>query len=247
MKNIIFKIIIIIILLNQSVFSQIIITGRVINKKDSLPIVGATVAVKGTVIGTVTDSNGKYSLSVPKESKTLVFYFIGMISVEIPINGNVINVALEEASMNVNDVVVIGYGSQKRLDVTGSSVYSIPQNALNGRRSNNSIMIRGNRSNTNLTYFNPSLEEYNKIRENGFKPAKNEPLSTFSIDVDRASYSNIRRFINMGQKVPEDAVKIEEMINYLIISMIIKTLNIPIQSTQHMQNVRGIRITNFCI
>lgn len=57
-------------------------------------------------------------------------------------------------------------------------------------------------------------EDYKEIIENGFKNVHLAPLSTFSIDVDKASYSNIRRMINNGQKIPEDAVKIEEMINY---------------------------------
>ena len=59
-----------------------------------------------------------------------------------------------------------------------------------------------------------NTEEYNYISENGYKSVKDEPLSTFSIDVDTAAYSNVRRMINAGQPVPEDAVRIEEMINY---------------------------------
>ncbi|HBS85410.1 MAG: hypothetical protein A2W91_16510 [Bacteroidetes bacterium GWF2_38_335] len=59
-----------------------------------------------------------------------------------------------------------------------------------------------------------NTEEYTKITENAFKNPANEPLSTFSIDVDNASYSNVRRFLEMGQLPPADAVRIEEMINY---------------------------------
>ncbi len=57
-------------------------------------------------------------------------------------------------------------------------------------------------------------EEYKEILENDFKRVSFSPVSTFSIDVDKASYSNIRRMINNGQKIEKDAVKIEEMINY---------------------------------
>ena len=60
----------------------------------------------------------------------------------------------------------------------------------------------------------PINESYDKITENAFLSTKVSPLSTFSIDVDRASYSNIRRFINQGNKPPKDAIRIEEMINY---------------------------------
>jgi Ca-activated chloride channel homolog len=59
-----------------------------------------------------------------------------------------------------------------------------------------------------------TTESYSKIDENAFKKVKNDPLSTFSIDVDRASYSNIRRFLTQGSLPPKDAVRIEEMLNY---------------------------------
>ncbi|MCP4151025.1 MAG: DUF3520 domain-containing protein [bacterium] len=59
-----------------------------------------------------------------------------------------------------------------------------------------------------------NTEEYDRLKENAFKDAKQNPLSTFSIDVDNASYSNIRRFINKNQLPPKDSVRIEEMINY---------------------------------
>lgn len=59
-----------------------------------------------------------------------------------------------------------------------------------------------------------NTEEYSYISENGYKSTANEPLSTFSVDVDTASYSNLRRYLNSGQEVPADAVRIEEMLNY---------------------------------
>ena len=63
-------------------------------------------------------------------------------------------------------------------------------------------------------YLDPSEESYKKTTENDFMTVSSTPLSTMSVDVDRASYSNVRRFINEGQKPPVDAVRIEEMINY---------------------------------
>lgn len=65
-----------------------------------------------------------------------------------------------------------------------------------------------------LTGGDFNTEEYNKITERGFVSAYKEPLSTFSIDVDTASYANVRRYLQNGQQVPQDAVRIEEMINY---------------------------------
>ena len=62
--------------------------------------------------------------------------------------------------------------------------------------------------------FEENSESYAELEENQFESPKNNPLSTFSIDVDNASYTNIRRFINNGQKVPKDAVRVEEMMNF---------------------------------
>jgi Ca-activated chloride channel family protein len=87
--------------------------------------------------------------------------------------------------------------------------------AVYGNRGANGVVIistkNGFTPKHELTYEN---ESYKEIAENQFETVKSSPLSTFSIDVDKASYSNIRRMINAGQKVPTDAVKIEEMVNY---------------------------------
>lgn len=66
------------------------------------------------------------------------------------------------------------------------------------------------------SYYEPEMNrnEYNHQTENKFKAVTNEPLSTFSIDVDAASYGTLRRYINQGQTPPEDAVRVEELINY---------------------------------
>ncbi len=77
-----------------------------------------------------------------------------------------------------------------------------------------SYMPTGDGSNLYLSYDDLDQEAYSKINENEFKSVKENALSTFSIDVDNASYSNVRRFINQGSVPPKDAVRIEEMINY---------------------------------
>lgn len=61
---------------------------------------------------------------------------------------------------------------------------------------------------------NDNTESYAEVAENPFESPKTAPLSTFSIDVDNASYTNIRRFINNGQPVPKEAVRVEEMVNF---------------------------------
>ena len=96
------------------------IKGTVTDDKDvTLP--GATVSVKGSTVRTITDVNGRYSINVPDGGKVLVFTFIGMEKVEVPIGAKTtINVTLQLTSTALTDVVVIGYGTQKRGDVNGA-------------------------------------------------------------------------------------------------------------------------------
>ena len=96
------------------------IKGKVTDSSMSaLP--GATVIVKGASTGAITTANGTYEISVPVTAKTLIYSFIGMKSVEISIsNQSVINVKLEEESVGIDELVVVGYGSQKKATLTGS-------------------------------------------------------------------------------------------------------------------------------
>lgn len=97
------------------------ISGTVVSAEDKLPIPGATVVVEGTSIGTSTNNEGKYSLSVPAGTEALTFSFVGMKPQVVPIEGrSVINVELEEQSLEIDEVVAIGYGIQKKSDLTGA-------------------------------------------------------------------------------------------------------------------------------
>jgi TonB-linked SusC/RagA family outer membrane protein len=96
------------------------VQGTVSDEK-GLPLPGVSVKVKGTPAGTVTDANGKYSLANVDGNAVLVFSFIGYNTQEVPVsNKEQIDVKLTEASKELNQVVVVGYGTQKRVDLTGS-------------------------------------------------------------------------------------------------------------------------------
>lgn len=209
-----------------------IITGTVYSADDKQPLPGVSVIVKGSSIGTQTDAKGAYSLSVPKGSKILIFNFVGFQLQHITLGSkNKIDVYLRSASGQLNEVVVTGYQAQRRKEITGSVTAIQPSytpNALSGRvaglsirnGSANKVVIRGlaNADKKMYGYNAPtpaqSDESYKGTTENAFTNATSTPLSTFSVDVDAASYSNIRRFINSGQLPPADAVRVEEMINY---------------------------------
>lgn len=92
-------------------------------------VISASVMVKGTTIGTVTDFDGNYSLDVPDDAKTLVFSFMGLETKEMPITGNVINVVLAENTEVLDEVVVTGYGTTKKRDLV-TSVASVSAEQL---------------------------------------------------------------------------------------------------------------------
>ncbi|HEX8018333.1 carboxypeptidase-like regulatory domain-containing protein, partial [Mucilaginibacter sp.] len=93
----------------------------IVKDEKGIALPGVSVGIKGTTTGQITDNNGHYSLKVPQQSSTLVFSYIGFLKQEVQINGrSTINVVLIPDSKNLSEVVVIGYGTQKKSDVTGS-------------------------------------------------------------------------------------------------------------------------------
>ena len=104
----------------SGIFAQIKVTGTVIDASKQ-PIVGANVVVKGTTIGTMTDINGKYTLDVPSASSTITISFIGYVARDFIVgNNNVIDATLESEARSLEEVVVVGYGTQKRANLTGT-------------------------------------------------------------------------------------------------------------------------------
>lgn len=97
------------------------IAGTVTSSDDGLPMPGVSIAVKGTTLGAVTNNDGKYQISVPSTAQTLIFSFVGYKTQEVAIAGQrEINVVLQSDPYSVDEVVVVGYGIQKKREVTGS-------------------------------------------------------------------------------------------------------------------------------
>ena len=167
-------------LVNAVAFSQgRVITGTVTSTEDGLGVPGATVLVKGTTIGTATDIDGKYSINVPAGSNVLVFTFVGLTSQEVNIgNRSTINVALESDVTALSEVIVTGYGTQPKREVTGAvssvkgdAIQNLPlqsfDRALQGRASGVQV-----RSSNGL----PGGAVNIRIRGVGSVNAGNEPL-----------------------------------------------------------------------
>ncbi|MBS1505161.1 MAG: von Willebrand factor type A domain-containing protein [Bacteroidetes bacterium] len=202
------------------------IGGKVTSKDDGSGLPGVSVVLKGTTTASVTDAQGNYLITVPDQGGTLVFSFVGMISKEVKIGTkDRVDVVMENDTKSLSEVAVVGYGVHKELNLSNESI----SNSLQGKVAGVQASGRPQRIKKSAAMdmaYQPSpaqvyeaeeqfnTEEYKGITENIFHDAVHSPLSTFSIDVDAASYSNVRRFIQDGQRPPQDAVRIEEMVNY---------------------------------
>jgi TonB-linked SusC/RagA family outer membrane protein len=122
----------------SSAIAQKGVTGKVTDDTGQ-PLPGATVLVKGTTTGTVTNSDGNYSISNVPDDATLVFSFVGMLPREITVGSQTtIDISLETDAIGIQEVVAIGYGVQKKSDVTGALV-SIGSEELNSRPVKNAV------------------------------------------------------------------------------------------------------------
>lgn len=107
------------------------ISGKVISSDDGLALPGVNISVKGTMTGTSTDFDGAYTITVPNEEAILQFSFVGFLSQEVVVNGkSEVNVSLQTDANELDEVVVVGYGSVKKSDITGS-VSSVKSEELN--------------------------------------------------------------------------------------------------------------------
>ncbi|HQK39957.1 MAG TPA: von Willebrand factor type A domain-containing protein, partial [Flavobacterium alvei] len=211
------------------------ITG-IVTEDTGAPLPGVSIYIKGTKNATSTNIDGKYSILAEKGDK-LVFSYIGFETKYATVGkSTIINITLKSSSNQLNEVVVVGYGTSENADYSGS-VAMISANKLNKQKSANvndalqgrvagvqisskseeKKRIKNRKIKDTIITAKPikiTDEDYGTFIENPFESPKFAPLSTFSIDVDNASYTNVRRFINNGQTVPKDAVRVEEMVNF---------------------------------
>ena len=172
----------------------ITVTGIVTDAADGTSITGCSVVNNRSQSGAITDVNGRYSIQAQK-GDVLLFRFIGYKEEKRVVESVKLDVKMKTDDVALEECVVVGYGTMKTKAVTGAYVAVCPT----------AMYDMDARMNT---------EEYGRIQENGFKSVADAPLSTFSIDVDPASYSNMRRFINRGELPPADAIRTEELVNY---------------------------------
>lgn len=188
-----------------------IITGTVSDQKGK-PLPGVSVGINDTKATVFTDINGYYSIRTGKKAINLVFSLTGYKTVIEKIgNRRLINVSMQA----INQKEIDSLTEQEAMEARPGQIRPDMPHGIK-KTSASYQMMGGVTAYKQPGWYNNNFntEGYSTIHENAYKSVLNNPLSTFSIDVDRASYSNIRRFINQGQRPPIDAVRIEELINY---------------------------------
>jgi len=174
--------------------------GTVVDESGQ-PLIGANVLEKRTSNGAVTDFEGKFELKATTKCVQLKVSYTGYKTKTIPkaCAGQELQIELEAETAALDEIVVTE--PQDVFSDRAIAYEAAPVPARN-RRLRREPTPEWN------------TEDYGLIKENRFLSVGQEPLSTFSIDVDAASYSNVRRFVNNGQMPPKDAVRIEELVNY---------------------------------
>ena len=121
-----------------------IITGKVTSSEDNQPIPGVSVSVKGTTVGTITKPDGNFQLSVPNDAQTLVFSFVGMKTVEMPLVGeSVFSVQMVPDVLGIDEVVVVGYGTSTKQSFVGTATTINSENIQSKSVSNLSQSLAG--------------------------------------------------------------------------------------------------------
>ncbi len=185
------------------------------NNNDPIPFANVSLLKKDSVISTATtDINGDYcfkNIAAGKYNLSIVYvgYNKKLIKgITVAATGKaLVNVKLESSNIKLEEVSIVTYQVPAVCDTKAGK---------GGRKDCYKYMPVSKSVGNIGGVYNPDFntEEYSKINDNEFKEAKKNPLSTLSIDVDKASYSNVRRFIMQGNIPPADAVRVEEMINY---------------------------------
>ncbi len=180
----------------QSVLAQTTeITGAVTSAEDGTTLPGVTVTVKGTTLGTITDINGSYTMTVPENAEALVFSFVGMLSQEVAIgNSSTINVSMEPDVIGVDEVIVVGYGTATRQSFVGSASSVSSENLKSKSVSNLSQSLSGEVSGVRVinTSGQPGEDATIRVRGFGSVNGNRDPLYV----IDGVPYSGALNAIN---------------------------------------------------
>jgi TonB-dependent starch-binding outer membrane protein SusC len=183
-------IILLFLLIAQLSFSQsnFKVTGKITNDTGQ-PVEGATIQVKGANAATVTKSDGTFEINAP-ENSTLVVSYVGFLEQEVPLKGqNIVSVSLSPLANSLEDVVVVGYGSRKRVEVTGATTSISGENLRSVQTTNLTQALQGRLAGVDVTAgsFRPGSGSSVRIRGNRSLSAGNTPL--YVVDGFPVSYT----------------------------------------------------------
>lgn len=166
------------VLMLSSAFAQITVNGT-ITSEDQQPLIGATVLVKGTTTGAVTDLDGKFTVQVPDQNAVLVIGYTGFAEQEITVGTQtLLNIVLKVDIQRLNELVVVGYGSQKKRDVTGSVTNISEKDFIKGNIATPEQLVNGKIAGVQITSNGGAPGAGSRIRVRGGSSlnANNDPL-----------------------------------------------------------------------
>ncbi|MCK4663656.1 MAG: TonB-dependent receptor [Bacteroidales bacterium] len=172
------------------------ITGTVISSDDNTTLPGVSVVVKGTTIGTITDIDGKYSLEVPENATNLIFTYIGMVSEDIEIGANkVVDLSMVLDIMGLDEIVVIGYGTTRKGDATGSVTAISVKDFNKGSITSPQELLMGKTAGVQITTGGgaPGEKATIRIRGGSSLKASNDPLIVIDgVPIDNEDVNGMR-------------------------------------------------------
>jgi Ca-activated chloride channel homolog len=193
-----------------------VITGSVRDAGTQRPLADVQVMVQGRSLGMTTDTSGRFRLVVPtvRAGATLLLrtrrigYEPDTRSLVARGDSVMIDIALRVQVLQLHSVVVTAQAASPAGARPQAAAATVSLRATSGTpKTADGMPAQARRGPFNR-------EQYAAIEENPFRETRGTPLSTFAIDVDRASYANVRRFLDNGDRPPRDAVRIEELVNY---------------------------------
>jgi Ca-activated chloride channel family protein len=203
------------------------VVGRVLDSATQTPVAGASVFVEGTTLRTHTGADGSYTLiNVPAGACFVRVEAAGVLAVKQRVTVFAGQTATVDFRMTTLYTTPTEVQKRARPDAAksreevkveeglGRTNAPAPTDALRMQPQSLGTVQPMTCYQQPFAYPSPGFEDYDTIEENGWFATQDRPLSTFSVDVDAASYGNVRRFIAEGQLPPIDAVRIEELVNY---------------------------------
>lgn len=155
------------------------VSGTVKDANDGTPLPGVSVSIKGTTIGTITDTQGKYSLSVPEGATILIFSYIGMETQELNLAGQTtLDVSLESNVVGMDEIIILGYTTRKKNELTGSSVQVSGEELENNTASSIDQALQGKIAGVNISSSSGTPGSMQNVRIRGISSVTsgNEPL-----------------------------------------------------------------------